>query len=84
MKACDNCDSWCGESTDEANCYKRTLEYKVNQVLEAVKCKKGYFFKDNSCQKCINNCDECEDAEKCLTCSQEYTLGLGRICVACS
>ena len=45
------------------------------------KCALGYFLtSDSKCSPCSSNCDSCESATKCKTCSKEYEITSNNIC----
>ncbi|EAS01067.2 transmembrane protein, putative (macronuclear) [Tetrahymena thermophila SB210] len=84
IRDCPGCDSWCGDQLNAKGCQTTNLSFQVPVFQQGIICKKGYYFSQNGCSKCIDNCDICSDSSKCLVCSSGYSIGLGRICVSCS
>ena len=62
--------------------YKATseehLEIFVNNNI--MKCNEGYYQKGMDCEKCPDNCIECQTSSSCITCKYEYVLTSQNTC----
>ncbi|KAL4449210.1 hypothetical protein ABPG74_015592 [Tetrahymena malaccensis] len=83
-------DSWCGQlltlPNPPSNCYNIYTQNQVDQSQTAVQCRVSYVFnfQSNLCEPCPANCNVCQSANQCLTCSDGYTLGANFQCVNCN
>jgi len=88
----DNKECWlCKDMNNGVNKYKyinsnQCLEkmpnnsYYVNKQFYVIDCIEGYYFSNNTCIKCHDNCKKCIEAsnndadQKCISCKKEYFL----------
>lgn len=62
-----------------SNCLDQTAQYLCGT------CKLNYYLNtENTCSKCVDNCDRCPDVSKCDTCKTGYFLYKGTTCTLCT
>ncbi|CAK84548.1 unnamed protein product (macronuclear) [Paramecium tetraurelia] len=73
LELCKGCLGYCNDVTKITCIHFNHLYYS---------CKIGYFVQGNTCQKCIENCKNCNNAQTCTKCIQLYEFD-GSKCQKC-
>ncbi|CAD8083245.1 unnamed protein product [Paramecium sonneborni] len=82
VQLCEGCEEFCDDESDEScNFFE---DYNNNDIdpQVGVQCLNGYYFENDSCIKCQNNCLKCNE-NGCQTCLKGYLLKNGKNCEKC-
>ncbi|EAR89409.2 zinc finger lsd1 subclass family protein (macronuclear) [Tetrahymena thermophila SB210] len=65
----------CSPETQCTQCYDNQPEKYLQDRKKCTDCKQnGYFINSNICDKCISNCDQCDNKSSCKKCSPGYYI----------